>query len=210
MDGRTVLLGDWNPVVRDPIDLLRASFLVGAVLFVVTGRSGAVNLALAGLVVWAVRFLNLPRLFDLCVVVALMLASWGEALRVYDAFPAYDIVTHLLVPLLGAPVVYVALARLEVLPDPASDTETPHYVGIFVVTVALGIAIGAIWEIAEYASDQFFGSELSLGNRDTVGDLLADSAGALGGGALLVAWTLFGWGSVRRIPGENRREEQRA
>lgn len=210
MDGRTALLGDWNPVVRDPIDVLRATFVVGAVLFVGTGRSGAVNLAVAGLVVWAVRFLNLPRLFDLTVVVALMLAAWGEALRVYDAFPAYDIVTHLLVPLLGAPVVYIGLARLEVLPDPASDTETPHYVGIFLVTVALGIAIGAIWEIAEYASDQVVGSQLSLGNRDTVGDLVADSIGAVAGGALLVAWTLFGWASVRRIPGENRREEQRA
>ncbi len=210
MDGRTALLGDWNPVVRDPIDLLRATFVVGALVFAAAGRSGAVNLALAGLLAWAVRPVNLPRLYDLSVVVALILGAWGEALRLYDAFPAYDIVTHVLVPLLGAPVLYIALARLEVLPDPASDTRLPHYVGIFVVTVALGIAIGAVWEIAEYASDRVVGSKLSLGHRDTVGDLVADTAGAFVGGALLVAWTVFGWGSVRRIPGENRREEQLA
>ena len=30
---------------------------------------------------------------------------------------------------------------------------------------------------------------------------------AVVGGALLVAWAVYGWGSVRRVPGENRSEE---
>jgi hypothetical protein len=208
MDGRTLLLGDWTPVVRDPIDLLRTSFLIGAVAFLALGKGGALVLALAGIFAWAIRPLDLPRLYDLSVVVALGFAAWGEALRAYDAFPAYDIVTHVLVPMLGAPVLYIALARLEVLPDPAGKTERHHHLGIFVVTLALGLAVGAVWEIAEYLSDRVVGSQLQLGNRDTIGDLVADGAGALIGAALLVAWALFGWGSVRRIPGENRREEQ--
>jgi hypothetical protein len=29
----------------------------------------------------------------------------------------------------------------------------------------------------------------------------------LAGGALLVLWARYGWGSVRRLPGENRREQ---
>lgn len=210
MDGRTLLLGDWTPVVRDPIDLVRASFLVGAIAFALTGRGGAAALALAGLFTWAVRPLNLPRVYDASLALALALAAWGEALRAYDAFPAFDIVTHLLVPMLGAPVIYVALARAEVVPDPADDTRTPHYIGIFVVTLALGLAVGAVWEILEYASDRYVGSQLSLGNRDTIGDLVADGVGALVGAVLLVVWTLFGWGSVRRIPGENRFEERNA
>jgi len=80
-------------------------------------------------------------------------------------------------------------------------------VGIFVVTLALGLAIGAIWEVIEWSSDRFLGSQLSLSNDDTVGDLIADGSGALLGAALLVAWTVYGWGSVRRIPGENRFED---
>jgi hypothetical protein len=52
-----------------------------------------------------------------------------------------------------------------------------------------------------------FGSNLSEGNTDTVTDLIADGCGALLGAALLVAWARFGWGSVRRIPGENRFED---
>jgi hypothetical protein len=72
------------------------------------------------------------------------------------------------------------------------------------------MTVGAIWEMLEYASDRWVGSQLSLGNRDTVGDLLADGVGALAGGAVLVVWARFGWGSVRRIPGDNTREERNA
>jgi uncharacterized membrane protein YjdF len=137
----------------------------------------------------------------------MVLTGWGEATGLYDAVPWYDNLVHFLVPLLGAPVVYVALARLDVLPDPKDETHARHYVGIFVVTLALGLAIGAVWEIAEYFSDRVLGSQLSLGNADTVGDLLADGLGAVLGAALLVAWSAFGWGSVRRVPGESRFED---
>jgi hypothetical protein len=40
---------------------------------------------------------------------------------------------------------------------------TPHrYAGIFTVTMALGVAIGGIWEVFEYSSDNLFGSNLHL------------------------------------------------
>ena len=75
------------------------------------------------------------------------------------------------------------------------------------MTTSLGIAIGAVWEIAEWTSDAWFGTNLSLGNDDTVGDLVRDTFGSLLGAALLVAWARFGWGSVRRIPGVNTYED---
>jgi hypothetical protein len=64
-----------------------------------------------------------------------------------------------------------------------------------------------MWEIFEWFSDYTFGSNLSEGNDDTVGDLMADALGAFTGGGLLVLWTVRSWGSVRRIPGENRFED---
>jgi hypothetical protein len=64
-----------------------------------------------------------------------------------------------------------------------------------------------MWEIFEWFSDYTFGSNLSEGNDDTVGDLMADALGAFTGGGLLVLWTLRSRGSVRRIPGENRFED---
>jgi hypothetical protein len=75
-----------------------------------------------------------------------------------------------------------------------------------IVTFALGVAIGGLWEIVEWSSDNVAGSSLQIDNDDTVGDLIADSLGSLAGAALLVAWARWGWGSVRRVPGENRFE----
>jgi uncharacterized membrane protein YjdF len=131
-------------------------------------------------------------------------------MRLYDAIGWYDAVVHALVPLFGAPCVYIALARLDVVPDPADETTLKHYVGMFVTTLALGLALGAVWELAEWFSDGVFGSELQEGLRDTNGDLLADACGSVAGGAILVVWARYGWGSVRRIPGENRAEDRSA
>jgi hypothetical protein len=199
---RELVLGEWNPVVRDPLDLLRGIFLAGAAILAALGDSGAIPLAVTAAAVVAVRFLDLPRAFDLAFILAMALTGWGEALRLYDRFGYYDVFVHSLVPLFGAPCVYIALARLDTLPDPAEATGSKrHLAGIFVVTLALGLAIGAVWEILEWTSDQTLGSNLSLGEHDTIGDLVADGAGAFCGGLLLLAWTVRGWGTVRRLPG---------
>jgi hypothetical protein len=208
---RRLLLGDWHPWLRDPIDVLRLTFLAGLVLFAVTGDvKGTANMAIAGAATIVARLINLPRAYDLSFVLAMYLVGWGEAIGLYDAIPWYDNLVHFLAPMFTAPVAYIALARLEVLPDLRDDTRLPHYVGIFVVTLALGLAIGAVWEMIEYASDATIGSELSLGNSDTVGDLAFDGSGSLLGAALLVVWARWGWGTVRRIPGENRFEDASA
>jgi len=208
MDQRRLLLGDWHPLLRDPIDVLRLSLPAGALAHALAGDgSAAGHLAFASFVALLARPARLPRVYDLAVVLAALLQGWGEALGLYDSVAWFDRVVHVLVPLLGAPVVYILLARLDVVPDPRDHTTARHHWGIFVVTAALGIAIGAVWEAYEYASDAVLGTNLSESNADTVGDLVADSAGAMAGAALLVAWTIRGWGSVRRIPGDNRREE---
>jgi uncharacterized membrane protein YjdF len=143
-------------------------------------------------------------------VLALAFTGWGEALGLYDRWGWYDTVVHFLVPMLTAPVAYLALARLDVVPDLRDHIVPRREAGIFVVTLALGIAVGAVWEIFEYASDGLLGSELQEGNTDTVRDLGADTIGAAVGAALLVAWSEWGWGSVKRLPGVNTREETSA
>lgn len=201
-----LLLGDWGPVVRDPLDLLRAGLVVAAlVAFAARGLdSGSGTLAFVAVVAVAVRPLLLPRLYDLLLLLALTVQGVAEASGAYDDIAWIDRVVHLVVPLLGSGVLYVALARLDVLPDPRSDTRWKHQLGIGLVTFALGAALGAVWELVEWASDGFFGSELQESNDDTVGDLAMDCLGAVGGGLLLVLWTIRGWGTVRRVPGSHR------
>ncbi|HZB85918.1 MAG TPA: hypothetical protein VE289_05075 [Gaiellaceae bacterium] len=94
-------------------------FVVGAVVLAAAGSSRALPLAVAAAAVVAVRFLDLPRPFDLAFILAMVLTGWGEALRLYDRFGHYDVFVHFLVPLFGAPCVYIALARLDTRPDPA-------------------------------------------------------------------------------------------
>jgi Predicted membrane protein (DUF2238) len=211
IDARTLVMGDWGRIVRDPLDVLRLAFAAAAVAFAAAGDVAATfNLLLAFLVLVAARIANLPRLYDLAVIVALTFTQGGEALNLYDAIAWYDRVVHFVVPLLVSQIIYLCLARIEVMPDPSQETLPRHEAGMFVAVFALGLAAGALWEIFEWSSDGLFGSALSEGNTDTVGDLIADACGSLAGGALMVLWAKRGWGSVRRIPGENRREDRRA
>jgi hypothetical protein len=195
-------------VIRDGIDVLRLVILGGAVAFAVAGDSGAAAvLGALGAITLAARFVNLPRVYDLSLTAAMALQGFGEAFGLYDRFVRFDDLVHFTLPMLTAPVVYIALARLDVVPDPKDETHLKHYAGIFVVTAALGITVGALWEIWEWRSDAWFGTSLSVDNDDTVGDLVRDTLGSVAGAVLLVVWARFGWGSVRRIPGDNTREE---
>ena len=211
MTTRTLVLGDWHPWLRDPIDLLRALLVAGAAGFLLAGDTrGALLLGGAGAIAWAVRPVLLPRVYDLALVLALTLQAWGEALGLYDSISWFDNVVHFTLPFFAGPTLYIVLARIDLVPDPKDGTETRHYAGIAVVAFALGVALGALWEIFEYASDNSLGSDLQIDNDDTIGDLIADTLGALAGAALLVCWARWGWGSVRRIPGENRYESTEA
>ena len=195
-------------MVRDGIDVLRLVILGGAVAYAVAGRTGAAAVLLVmGAVTVVARLVNLPRVYDLAVTAGMALQGFGETLGLYDRFVRFDDLVHFTLPMLTAPVVYIALARLDVVPDPRDETHLRHYVGIGVVTLALGISIGALWEVYEWRSDAWLGTELSEGNDDTNGDLVRDTLGSLVGAALLVVWARFGWGSVRRIPGVNTHEE---
>jgi hypothetical protein len=208
VDTRRLLLGDWTPWFRDGIDVLRLAILVGAVVYAATGRTGeAAVLAVMGAVTVVARLVNLPRVYDLSVTLAMALQGFGETLGLYDEFVAFDDLVHFTLPMLTAPVIYIALARLDVVPDPRDETHLRHYVGIAIVTAALGVTVGALWEIYEWRSDAWLGTDLSESNDDTNGDLVRDTLGSLAGAALLVAWARFGWGSVRRIPGVNTHED---
>ncbi|MGY1703520.1 hypothetical protein ACI79C_03015 [Geodermatophilus sp. SYSU D00697] len=208
MDARTLLLGDWTPIIRDGIDVLRLVILGGAVVYAASGEWGSAALlaALGGITLIA-RLVNLPRLYDLSLTLGMALQGFGETLGLYDEFVRFDDLVHFTLPMLTAPVIYIALARVEVVPDPRDETHLQHYIGIGVVTAALGIAVGALWELFEWRSDVWFGTDLSEDNDDTNGDLLRDTLGSLVGAGLLVVWARFGWGSVRRIPGVNTHEE---
>jgi hypothetical protein len=201
MPYRRLLLGDWSRVVRDPLDLMRLVFVGGTVVYAAMGRTSAIGLGAAAVLLLVARAIDLPRLFDLFLIVAMALIAWGTALGLYG-ITYYDKVVHLCAPLFCAPVLYIVLVRLGVLPDLRETREPHHEVGIFLVTLALGMAVSAGYEVVEWVSDSTLGTALVKSVDDTGGDLLAGMVGSAAGAALLVVWSVFGWGTVRRLPAE--------
>lgn len=74
--------------------------------------------------------------------------------------------------------------------------------GILIITLSLGLAFGACYEVYEWAVDHFLGGNLYISESDTALDLTIDAIGSAAGGALLVLWATRGWQTIRRLPAE--------
>jgi Predicted membrane protein (DUF2238) len=202
MGAQRLLLGDWGRVVRDPLDVLRLVFLAGAAVAAFAGSTeDAVRLGGTFLIVLFARWLALPRLFDLGVIVGMALQAFGNVLGLFDSFRYYDVVVHFANPLAVAPCVYILLARLELVPELA-DTTGRHQLGVFIVTFCVGLSIGAGYEVYEWVADNWLGASLNVGYTDTIGDLADDAVASALGGWFLVLWAQRGWGTTRRVPAE--------
>jgi len=188
---RKVVFGDWHPLLRDPLDLLRLSFAVASVAFALAGSlEYAVRLAGTFLLVVGAQRLRLPRVFDLLFMIGMWLQAWGNALRLFENIYWWDNLVHLVVPFSSVPVLYVLLVRLELLHHEITDEGHPgrHYVGLAIFAMAVGLSIGAIYEIYEYVVVNWLNAPLAIGYSDTIFDLSLDALGSLGGALLLVWW----------------------
>jgi hypothetical protein len=195
-----LLLGDWNRWVRDPIDVLRLTYLGAAIVFAAIGNfDAAVRMALTFGIVVVARLIALPRLFDLGLVLGMLLQAWGNALNLFVSWGFYDNIVHVSLTAFAAPVFYIGLARLDAVPDLADDTQLRHHTGIFVITLSLALAFGAVYEVYEWAADHLLGATLLISESDTVNDLFDDALGGVIGGAALVLWATRGWGTERRL-----------
>lgn len=202
-----VFLGDWHPLLRDPLDLLRLSFLVGALIFLVQGDGDAfVRLLLPGLLVFLIRALDVPRPIDWLFCTAMFFQGWGNALHLFSEFWWYDNTVHITLPASLAPILYIGFSRLDIVPDPAQRTRgNVEVVGMALVAACFGVTAASGYEIYEWVVDHWFGQNLFIGETDTITDLADGFLGAALGGALLAIWALARYTSKRlpvRIPPE--------
>ena len=115
-----VFLRDWHPVLRDPLDLVRLSFGVGAVIYALLGDwDAAVRLFAPGVSVFLVRAIDVPRPVDWVFCAAMVFQGWGNALHLFSEFWWYDNCVHITLPMSLAPILYIGFARLDVVPDPS-------------------------------------------------------------------------------------------
>jgi uncharacterized membrane protein HdeD (DUF308 family) len=201
-DRRRLLYGDWNWLVRDGLDVLRYAFVAGTIVFAAQGRSDVVALGAASTVLLVARVVNLPRWFDFGLIVAITLIAWGTALGLYGDYQYYDKVVHSLAPFGYSPVLYIALVRLGVVPDPGDaikERRVARIAGIFIITLSVGMAVGGFYECIEWLEDKWniLGGHFVKGLWDTETDLLCDAAGSIAGATFITVWALRGWSSHR-------------
>ena len=201
-DRRRLVYGDWNWLVRDGLDVIRLAFFGGTIAFAVQGRSATVALTAASAVLLLARIINLPRWFDFGLIMAMTLIAYGTALGLYGNWFYYDKVVHGLSPVGYVPVLYIALVRLGVVPDPGEASGragSRGSAGSSSSRSPLGIAVGACYESIEWFEDKFgiLGGHFVKGLWDTETDLLCDEGGSLVGAAFLTVWALRGWSSHR-------------
>jgi hypothetical protein len=160
-----------------------------------------VRLGLTALLVTITRWISVPRLFDLGFVVGMALQAWGNVFSLFTNIGWYDNLVHLTLSFWVAPLFYICLARLEVVPDLTGPRQPRRgLLGILIITFSLGLAFGAGYEVYEWAVDNWLGGNLYISESDTALDLTIDAIGSGLGGVLLMLWATRGWHTIRRLP----------
>jgi hypothetical protein len=176
-------------MIRDPLSQVRLACAALALIAAAQGRLGEAAIVLALVAAMLLpRLLGIPRPFEGALVVGLTLQALGGLFGWFRPDFGYDILVHTVLTGASAACAYLALARLGALPDPTQPRTDNHDLGLLLVTAALGMALGATWEIVEGTSDELLGTSLVRSSLDTTVDLTANAIGAFAGGAALVSW----------------------
>lgn len=157
-----------------------AGFLVASFLFVIFER-------------------RLPALFDLLFVGAALINACGWAWDLYSQPGPYDEIAHCYT------IFAITLAAGYLLYRDLMESFSKHKLLFVLVIASLGIALGAVWETAEWTADFFLSKQIVAGLFDTETDLILDSVGAISA-ALLNLWGLHE--RVRTVAQARRRPSQ--
>ena len=165
-------------------DLLRliglVSVPVAAVFFEATD-AGVLAFVLPALLL--PRFIGVPSGFDIAYCTVLLVAAWSNVFDLYTSVVWWDIPVHFCCTGVIAVMLYLLLARVGVVPEPATGRRATA----IVLTLALGLAVSALWEMVEWFGHAVISSAIFVEYNDTIGDMAVGGLGSLLAGALLSA-----------------------
>ena len=198
---RAIFLGDWHPVLRDPLDLFRLSFVVGSVVFSLQGDGHAsTQLALTAVAVFLARMVDLPRIFDWGFCVAMAFNGWGDALHLFVDWAWYDNVVHVTLPCFVAPMVYIGLSRVDAVPEPALVRLSPKRLfGMGLIVFCIGVTAVTVYEVYEWIAVRWLDQNLFISYADTIADISDGFLGSAVGALLLCLWALGRFPSRRLV-----------
>ncbi|BAB77019.1 hypothetical protein ACN23B_26680 [Anabaena sp. FACHB-709] len=136
--------------------------------------------------VFVVRDDKLPTLFDFLFVLAALLNATGWVWNLFGKPGLYDEIVH------AYTTFAITLALSFLVYSPMLNLFRNHTLLYLVTITSFGIAIGALWEIAEWSAGKVLSTEVIESLDDTIIDLVMDSLGA-GLAALTSLWALRQW-----------------
>ena len=141
----------------------------------------------------------MPRALEFAFVLGITLQFMSESTKLFEVLYYWDKLVH---PTLVALTGMVAAWLLIGYRDAFGKHMPIHLVAAF--GMLLGIAVGAVWEFIEFASDWFGNADLQKSNGDTITDIISNNTGAFAGdvaGAVPVHPFLFRAATPRHWPG---------
>ena len=137
--------------------------------------SAVATLAVPTLALAAARLLGLKPPLEAAFGLALLVASWSIILDLYASWTHWDLAVHAALNGLVAAVGVHALTKVGALGTGFTR------VSVVLVTTMLGVTCGVLWELYEWAANEYFGQALFVSYTDTLGDI------AVGGLAAAIA-----------------------
>jgi hypothetical protein len=129
---------------------------------------------------------RLPTLFDFLFVLAALLNAGGWVLGLFYQPGLYDEIVHAFTN-------FAVTLALSFLAYSSMLIIFRNHKRLYLLTItSLGIAIGALWEVAEWTAGIVLSTEVIESLNDTIIDLIMDSLGAAIA-ALTSLWTLQEW-----------------
>jgi hypothetical protein len=174
----------WDSPLRAAADVVR---LAGMVSFVVALTMGGIETALFALVLLGLTLLRLVGVaaaLDLATGVWLVLAAWFALLDYYLRYQWLDVLVHLSATGLVSVAVFALLVKVGAAHRPDSSGLARPRLAAVLLTVALGLALGVLWELGEWFGHTYLDGRIQTGYDDTIGDLASGGVGALLAGLL--------------------------
>ncbi len=136
--------------------------------------------------IFVVRDDKLPTLFDFLFVLAALLNATGWVWNLFGMPGPYDEIVH-------AYTTFAITLALSFLVYSSMLNIFRNHTLLYLVTItSFGIAIGALWEVAEWSAGKILSTQVIESLDDTIIDLVMDSLGA-GLAALISLWALREW-----------------
>ncbi|GAA2179840.1 hypothetical protein GCM10009847_15520 [Leucobacter tardus] len=181
--------GDWVA------DGLRAVGVLGVIGAAIWG-----SLTDAGILAFVLPALMLPRFvgarsgFDIAFSITVLIAAWSNVWDLYRSFLGWDTIVHLVCTGVLAPMAYLLLARLRIVPAPAESTFLRRTA--ITHSALIGFAVSALWELVEWVGFEYVTEDIYTTYDDTIGDMAAGGLGALIVG-IAFAWRPFAFERYR-------------